>query len=100
MNYKNIGIIGNGSWGIALSIALNFSKCNVSVFINSKKSYNELKQGKSRFLPNQFLPKEIKITTKITDLRDASLIFIVTPSQMVRKNLLIMKSLVVLQLWK
>ena len=91
MNYKNIGIIGNGSWGIALSIALNFSKCNVSVFINSNKSFNELKQGKSRFFPNQLLPKEIKITTKINDLRDSSLIFIVTPSQMVRRNLLFVK---------
>ncbi len=88
MNYKNIGIIGNGSWGIALSIALNFSKCNVTIFVNSVKSYDELNQGKSRYLLNQALPKEIKLTTKISGLKNSSLIFIVTPSQMVRKNLL------------
>ena len=88
MNYKNIGIIGSGSWGIALSIALNFSKCNVTVFVNSDKSYNDLKQGKSRFLPSQPLPKGVKLTTNIYDLKDSGLIFIVTPSQMVRKNLL------------
>ncbi|MBH43645.1 MAG: hypothetical protein CMP25_02515 [Rickettsiales bacterium] len=88
MNYKNVGIIGSGSWGIALSIALNFSKCNVTVFVNSNKSYDDLKQGKSRFLPSQPLPKGIKLTTKIYDLKDSSLIFVVTPSQMVRKNLL------------
>ena len=88
MSYKDVGIIGNGSWGLALSIALNSSGCDVTIFVNSVESFYGLKKGESKFFPNQFLPKEIKLTTEIKELRNSSLILVVTPSQMVRRNLL------------
>lgn len=84
MNEK-IGIIGSGSWGLALALAMHRSKVKISVLVKSKSYFKTLnKYQKSHYLPSISIPNSIKFTLNYNDLRDSKYIFLVTPSQSIR----------------
>ncbi|MDC3090894.1 NAD(P)-dependent glycerol-3-phosphate dehydrogenase [Rickettsiales bacterium] len=85
---SKIGIIGSGSWGLALSFAINRSNSQVAVWINSNKKLMELKKTRvSKYLPKIKIPRKIKLTDELDFIIENDYIFLVTPSQRLRENL-------------
>ena len=88
----NIGIVGTGSWGLALALALNYSKCKVTLFFNSKESYEKAELNRtSKFLTGIKIPENILITDNLKSLDNSRYVFLVTPSQKIRHNIVLIK---------
>lgn len=85
---KKIGIIGCGSWGLALALALNKSNNKVLIYMNSLESYNQLDKTRiSKYLPIKKIPRNIEISMSYKNIINCDYIFLVTPSQSLRQNL-------------
>lgn len=85
-----IGVVGSGSWGIALSMTLS-KKNDVTLFFKSKNDFeNVSRAGFSKYLPLIKISKEIEFTDNIKKLSDKDYIFLVAPSQTIRRNLQVM----------
>ena len=92
IRYKT-GIIGSGSWGISLGLALNRSGNKVKIFFNSKENYKKvLKSRISEKIPNVKIPIEIDLSNNINEVKYLDQVFMVTPSQKIRENLILLKS--------
>ena len=90
MKKKNLklGLVGTGSWGLALSLALSKTKNNIIVFFKSEEQMKLIqKTGQSKYLPDTNIPRKIKLTHNYEDIKYCDFIFLVTPSQTIRKNL-------------
>lgn len=89
MSFNKIGVIGAGSWGTALSILLADNGIPVALWgydaaqIESLKSDGENKA----YLPGVKLPANIAPTASFSDLLDAEVILLVTPSRNMREVL-------------
>ena len=89
---KKIGIIGSGSWGLALSLAISRSSSDVTIWINSKKKLIELNEKRlSNYLPKIKIPEKIKLVNDLNSVVESDYIFLVTPSQKLRENLELIK---------
>ncbi len=83
---KQIGIIGSGSWGTALSVLLAGNADKVIVWGREPSviaSINSLHQNPG-YLPNVVLPDHVSATTTLADLAACDAIFVVVPSKAVR----------------
>ena len=83
---KQIGIIGSGSWGTALSVLLAGNADKVIVWGREPSviaSINSLHQNPG-YLPNVVLPDHVSATTTLADLATCDAIFVVVPSKAVR----------------
>jgi glycerol-3-phosphate dehydrogenase (NAD(P)+) len=87
----NIGILGAGSWGIALAVLLHKKgHRNVSMWEFSPEAARLLNEERElpTKLPGIIIPQEIKITNSISELLSASeLVLCVVPSQTMRATL-------------
>lgn len=89
---SNIGVLGTGSWGLALSIAIA-KKNKVSLFFVSDEEFKKVKKNKkSNFLPLINLPSNIALRNKLEDLKYCEYIFLAMPAQKMRKNLNLISS--------
>ncbi len=81
-----IGVLGAGTWGIALAALLADNGHGVTVWSAIPSEIDNLeKNGKHPNLPEIILPKSIKYTKDIKDIADTSeMILIVVPSSFVR----------------
>ncbi len=86
----NIGILGAGSWAIALAVLLEKRKHLISMWefnSNDAEMLNK-KREHSVKLPGIILPEPIKITNNITEIFEVSnIIIIATPAQTVRATM-------------
>jgi glycerol-3-phosphate dehydrogenase (NAD(P)+) len=83
---KQIGIIGSGSWGTALSVLLAGNADKVLVWGREPgviASINSLHQNPG-YLPNVVLPDHVRATTTLADLAACDAVFVVVPSKAVR----------------
>ena len=78
----NIGIIGAGAWGTALSNILA-KKQKVILWAKEKNVCDNINkyQENKRFLPKIKLSKKINCTTEINDVIDCDILFLVIPVQ-------------------
>lgn len=84
----SVTIIGSGSWGFALALALNRSSTNVKVlFKNPKKASKVRLIRKSTYLPFVKIPQTIKIISNYDEIKDSNYIFLAIPSQSLRNVL-------------
>ena len=81
-----IGVLGAGTWGIALAALLVGNSHDVTVWSAIESEIDHLASGGAHpNLPNTVLPKEIKYTKDIKQIADvAEMILIVVPSSFVR----------------
>lgn len=92
---KNIGIIGSGSWGIALAIHLSSLGNNVKVWSFDETETKELNiDKKCRFLPEVVIPDNITCYTDITKVvDDVEFVLHVTPSKFTRTTFKLYKDI-------
>jgi len=89
MDINKIIVLGDGGWGTALSILLSKKNFSVTLWSVSSGYAKELdkKRINRKFLPVIKIPKNIKITSDINELKDADLIIISVPSIYLRSVL-------------
>lgn len=82
-------VLGAGSWGTALSIALADRGLDVVLYGNEPAVSDEINSDhrNSRYLPEIVLPDSIRATVEIAEVRDAPMILVVVPSQVARSVL-------------
>ena len=83
---EKAAVLGSGSWGTALSIALAESGREVVIYGNDDTIRDDinLNHANSHYLPEIALPKNIRATTDIAELKDIPVILLVVPSQVAR----------------
>jgi len=79
-------VLGSGSWGTALSIALADSGREVQLYGNDPVMRDEINNDhrNSKYLPGTVLPDAIRATVDISDLCEMPVILLVVPSQVAR----------------
>ena len=84
--FTKAAVLGSGSWGTALSVALADRGLAVTLYGNESAIRDEINSShrNSRYLPEVDLPAAIRATTDITEVKDAPLILLVVPSQVAR----------------
>lgn len=85
---RNIGIIGSGSWGVALAIHLAKQGNNVKLWSFSQEECDLINnEKKCKFLPKVELPDGIKCTTSYKEaIEGTEFIIHVTPSKFTRST--------------
>ncbi len=77
------GVLGAGAWGTAIAITLTRAGCEVMLWAREPEVVESInsKNENTLFLEGTKLPKALKATGKLEDLKDVEAIFTVTPSQ-------------------
>lgn len=86
---KNIGIIGSGSWGVALAIHLASLGNNVKIWSFMQEEADMINNEKRcKFLPNAIIPENVTCTTSYKEaIEGTDFILHVTPSKFTRSTL-------------
>lgn len=85
----NIGIIGAGSWGLAIAILLNNNGHSVTVYSSKKDKIQQLDSNRKHelFLPGIKIPSDIQFTTEIEEaIINKDLISITVASPYIRST--------------
>lgn len=89
MDKQQIGIIGAGSWGIALAYLLNKNGHDVIVWSRSEATVEKLRayHGNEEKLPGVILDESVKFTSNIEDaVKGKDIIVLVIPSAHMRET--------------
>ncbi|MCF7803580.1 MAG: NAD(P)H-dependent glycerol-3-phosphate dehydrogenase [Candidatus Marinimicrobia bacterium] len=81
-----IGLIGAGSWGLALSRRLSLNGHDVTVWVFEQDEFEELKEtnGSQDYLPGITLPEAITYTNSLDELQGMSELLLAVPSHAMR----------------
>lgn len=85
-----ITLLGGGSWGTALSKLLSENEHEVTVWLRDEEQCKILSTERvnKKYLPNVKIPDSIVFTSNINEAaKDAEILLIVTPTQMIRSIL-------------
>lgn len=84
----NVGVIGAGSWGIALSVLLHDNGHQVTVWSALKEEIEELKiKHEHRTLPGVKLPEDMEFTEELEEaMKEKDLLVLAVPSIYTRKT--------------
>lgn len=85
---KTIGIIGAGSWGVALATHLARQGHKVNIWSNTEEERDIINNDKKcKFLPELIVPDNIVATTSYKDaIEGTDMVLHVTPSKFTREN--------------
>ena len=95
-NQENIAVLGAGSWGTALSLALARNSHNVTLWAHSASHVDDIKRSQSneRYLPGFDFPNNLTVTHELDELvKSNSTFLIVTPSHAFREIIIKLKSI-------
>lgn len=91
---KEIGIIGAGSWGIALGYLLNNNGHNITIWSRRQETVDKLRayHGNEDKLPGVILDESVRFTCNIEEaIKDKDIIVLVVPSSHMRETVRLMK---------
>jgi glycerol-3-phosphate dehydrogenase (NAD(P)+) len=85
--FDRISIIGSGSWGSALAVALSDHGLPVTLWSHNPAVAEEINSRRTNasYLPRIEIPSAVRATPDLADTLSASLIVFVVPSKAVRK---------------
>src|SRR5690606_5696856 len=85
--FRNISVIGAGSWGTALAILLAEHRGSVRLWSHTPERAEELlhKRSNSTYLPNVRIPPNVYATADLAEAAEADLLLMVTPSKAIRE---------------
>ncbi len=85
--FKNIGVIGAGSWGTALSLVLHANNLPVTIWGHDPEAIKRVVADRENkaYLPGISLPSELRFTSELDELKGSDLVLLVTPSKAVRE---------------
>lgn len=95
MKDLTVAVLGAGSWGTALSLVLNSKGHSVNLWMRRKEQYDEImiKRENHKYLPNVYIPKEIKVFNDLIDaIKNSDIIVLAIPTQKVREIIKSIKS--------
>lgn len=83
---EHAAVLGSGSWGTALAIALADRGREVLIYGNDPAIRDEINREhrNAKYLPDSVLSEAIRATVDIADCRDMPVILLVVPSQVAR----------------
>jgi glycerol-3-phosphate dehydrogenase (NAD(P)+) len=83
---KQAAVLGSGSWGTALAIALGERGLDVLAFGNEEGVAEDINRNhaNSKYLPDAVLPENVRATLDIDEAATRPLILLVVPSQVAR----------------
>ena len=81
----HVAVLGAGSWGTALALVLSENK-NISLTIYHHNDYYDTHKT-FKYFDSVNIPKEFTITSKIDDINDCDIYFIVQPTEYIYKSL-------------
>lgn len=92
----DIGVIGAGALGTAISQRLAENSDNIILFARKKEICNDINQNRanSHYYPNQILNENISSTNNINDLKNCKIIFLTIPSSAFRDTLSSLKNII------
>lgn len=84
--FKNIGVIGGGSWGSALALLLSDHGLPVTIWAHNEKVVEEINAShtNSAYLGDLSIPANVRATSSLSDMAGCDLIVVVTPSKAIR----------------
>lgn len=87
MSFRNVGIIGAGSWGTALASVLDANRLPVLIWGHDADHIAKVTATRENlpYLPGYRLPDTFRFTTSLDDLAACDLVLLVTPSKAVRE---------------
>ncbi|MDB6174254.1 MAG: Glycerol-3-phosphate dehydrogenase [Chthoniobacteraceae bacterium] len=87
MRFKNIGVVGAGSWGCALALLLHEKGFPVTVWGHDAQQIDELliRRENTAYLPGVILPESLRFTAELDELSGCDLVLLVTPSKAIRE---------------
>ncbi len=87
MSFKNIGVIGAGSWGTALALLLHGNGLPVTIWGHDAAHISDMIATRENraYLPGVPLPETLRLTSTLGDLCACDLLLLVTPSKAVRE---------------
>ena len=86
---KEIGIIGAGSWGIALGYLLKNNGHNITIWSRRQETVDKLRayHGNEDKLPGVILDDSVKFTCSMEEaIKDKDIIVLVVPSSHMRET--------------
>ncbi|WP_029233620.1 NAD(P)H-dependent glycerol-3-phosphate dehydrogenase [Butyrivibrio sp. VCB2006] len=98
MDKQQIGIVGAGSWGIALAYLLSNNGHDVIVWSRRQESVDKLRayHGNEDKLPGVILPESVKFTCSMEEtVKDKDIIVVVVPSAHMRETVKLMAPYIV-----
>lgn len=84
-----VAVVGAGSWGTALAMAMAYKGNDVSLWVRDPHLYKsmKLKTRNDKYLPHEKLPAGVKPTLNLEDaVKNQKYIFLVVPSHAVRET--------------
>jgi glycerol-3-phosphate dehydrogenase (NAD(P)+) len=87
MSFRNVGIIGAGSWGTALASVLEANHLPLLIWGHDADHIAKVTATRENlpYLPGYRLPDAFRFTTSLDDLAACDLVLLVTPSKAVRE---------------
>ena len=87
MSFRNVGVIGAGSWGTALSLVLLGNGVPVTMWGHDATHIRDIATGRENAvcLPGVALPESLRLTAELGDLASCDLLLLVTPSKAIRE---------------
>ena len=84
-NYQ-VGVIGGGAWGTALSILINRAGSNVTLATRNENVLQSITERRTNevYLPSIFIDPNIKVTDKLAEICRGDLLVMAVPSHTLR----------------
>ena len=76
-----ITVLGSGAYGSALGIVLNKNKHDVTLWSPFEEEIKQIKKDRINPSINVEIPKEIKLTTDISKIKNSDLIVMAVPTK-------------------
>jgi len=87
VSFANVGVIGSGSWGTALSLLLVENGLPVTLWGHDPAHTARMRETRTNpeYLPGIALPERLALADTLEDLHACDLLLVVTPSKAVRE---------------